>query len=381
MTFKALFFIVDRANYGRLFPVIKNFQDDSRFTVETCFLGNSLLSAYGDLVVQAEKDGIPVSHKIYSSIVGSTHTTMVLTIANVTAQVGLLLDSISPDIVILIGDRYEALGCAIASAYKNVLVAHFQGGEVSGTIDETTRHLITKISHLHFPATELAATRIRSMGENPSNVHPIGCPVSDITSIISSHPFDSDVLHNYIPSTFLKTLNRGYILCCMHPVTTAPVESAYLSRLIRDVLIPLGMPIVWILPNIDPGSNEIHQQLSDEPQIYYISNVMPLDYQYLLYHASVAVGNSSSYIRDSSLHGTPVVSVGTRQVSREISSNVISLPDPTYKTLNEAIHSQLSHGRYPANCLYGSGGVADKAANIVFTFLAQNNSPQKSWHA
>ena len=380
MTYKILFFIVDRANYGRLFPVISRFQTDSRFNVETCFLANAVLPDYGDLISQATKYGIEVTHKLYTTIRGSTHNTMVLTISNILSQVSLLLEAIVPDMVILIGDRYEALGCAIASSYKNIYIAHFQGGELSGTIDETTRHVITKMSHLHFPATEESAKIIMCLGENPSNIHPIGCPVSDIISSITNSPFEPSRYIDYFPLKFLRELDHGFILASIHPVTTDPVESVLISKVVQEVLRDLDIPVIWILPNIDPGSNEIQNNLQKWPRVCYVSNIMPLDYQYLLLHASVAVGNSSSYIRDAGLHGTPVISLGSRQRNRELTDNAISIAHPDNSSLKECILSQLKHGRYFPDILYGNGSVSDNAADLVFDFLTNHPFHQKSWY-
>lgn len=381
MTYKILFFVVDRANYGRLFPVIKRLQDDIRFCVESCFLANAVLHDYGDLISQAVKDGIHVTHKLYTTIKGSTHNTMILTISNVLSQVSLLLEEISPDIVIIIGDRYEALGCAIASSYRNIYIAHFQGGELSGTIDETTRHVITKMSHLHFPATEASAEIIQRMGENPSHIHPIGCPVSDIVSSMMQSIFNPNRFVEYFPSDFIHSLRRGYIIASIHPVTTDPEEGTYITRLVQEVLRDVGLPVVWILPNIDPGSNELQTSLQTWNGVCYVRNIMPLDYQYLLFHALIALGNSSSYIRDASLHGTPVISLGTRQRNREATDNSICIPKPDIETLRESIDKQLTHGRYSPSILYGNGSVSGKAADLIYKFLENGPTHQKAWHA
>jgi UDP-hydrolysing UDP-N-acetyl-D-glucosamine 2-epimerase len=381
MTYRILFFVVDRANYGRLFPVIKRFQDDKRFITESCFLANAVLSECGDIVSQAAKDGVDVTHKLFTSVKGSTHNTMVMTISCVLSQVSLLLEEVIPDMVILIGDRYEALGCAIAASYKNIYVAHFQGGELSGTIDETTRHVITKMSHLHFPATEASAKIIKRMGEHPSVVHPIGCPISDFIASLSESAFNPNRFESYFSEKFIRELDRGFVLASMHPVTTNPGESAQITKLVQDVLRDLGYPVIWILPNIDPGANEILKNLGSWTGVYYIKNIMPLDYQYLLFHASVALGNSSSYIRDSSIHGTPVVSVGTRQQNRESSNNVISTMKPDKASLRNLILKQIRHGRYLPSILYGKGEVSAKAADLVYDFLVDPPSHQKTWYA
>jgi len=381
MTYKILFFVVDRANYGRLFPVIKQFQGDERFSVESCFLANAVLHDYGDLITQATKDGVDITHRLYTTVKGSTHNTMVLTIANVLVQVSLLLEEVVPNMVILIGDRYEALGCAIASSYKNIYIAHFQGGELSGTIDETTRHVITKMSHLHFPATEASAEVIKRMGENPSFIHPIGCPVSDVIYSLMESTFDPNRFLGYFPSEFIRGLDHGYILASIHPVTTDTDETTDITRLVQEVLRDVGLPVVWILPNIDPGSNEIQSTLQMWDGVCYIRNIMPLDYQYLLFHALIAIGNSSSYIRDAGLHGTPVISLGTRQAYRETTDNTISIRKPDRKALRDAIEKQLAHGKYMPSMLYGDGLVSAKAADLAYDFLVNAPTHQKAWHA
>lgn len=380
MKFNILICIVDRANYGRLLPLLTYLKHDDRFKLSTCFLGNTTLHEYGSICETAHLDGIVPTYRLFSSLKGSSHSTMLQTISNTISQLNLLFQEKKPDLVYVIGDRYEALGCAIAASYNNILVAHIQGGELSGTIDETTRHVITKLSHLHFPATSKAAEVITSMGENPSNVFAVGCPVTDYALQIKNEPFDASILEPYVEPHRLSAFNNGFILASMHPVTTNIEESVRLTRILQEALQSSEMPVLWITPNIDPGSKDIIPKLIQSFPFCYTSNISTRTYQLLLKSCRLAIGNSSSYVRDSALYGTPVIILGSRQHQREAAANVTFLANPTQILLQSHIESQLIHGFYPPSTIYGDGLVSARIADHSIEFLSKKPSAQKYFH-
>ena len=193
---KLLFIIVDRANYGRLSPLILAGYRDKRFDIKTCFTGTTLSSKFGLLINEVAKDGIEINYKVEIEDSFRNQRAMIHTISKSIVEMEKLYENTKPDAVVIIGDRYEALGCAIAAVYTNKFLIHLQGGEMSSSIDETTRHLITKMAHLHFPATRKAAEIIERLGEDPQNIINSGCPVGDLilstkTNLDSMNPFYS----------------------------------------------------------------------------------------------------------------------------------------------------------------------------------------------
>jgi UDP-hydrolysing UDP-N-acetyl-D-glucosamine 2-epimerase len=378
MKYKTLFVTVDRANYGRMFPVIKHFSEDDRFYVFNCFTGTTVLEKFGAIANYVHEDGVNVDYKLWSEFTGSTNNTMVATIANTTQQASLLLQETKPDIVFIIGDRYEALGFAIAVVYNNIQLAHIQGGELSGTIDEVTRHAITKLAHIHFPSTKKASEIIIQMGEDPRRVFYVGCPVSDYLLNI---PLTADTLFNS-SLEFEHHLRNGFILSCIHPVTTDHEEALGLLRVLNALYRKQDLPVLWILPNIDPGSNEIEDFIhsTKRPSDLVLQHLMPSQYFRLLSRACVAIGNSSSYIRDSGFFGTPVICLGTRQKNRECAENVTYLEIPSLDSLEKVFYMQLSHGKYPISTLYGAGGVAKNIADQTYEYLKSSPQPQKYFY-
>nr|NIP69356.1 UDP-N-acetylglucosamine 2-epimerase (hydrolyzing) [Planctomycetales bacterium] len=211
----------------------------------------------------------------------------------------------APDFVIVIGDRHEALGAALGAAYTGQCLVHFQGGESSGTIDESARHAITQLAHYHVPATQRAKARLVQMCQRESTILTVGCPSSDLARSVMPEDRD-EILVVYHPSGNL------------HEVEQILQARADLEG---------GLRWRWLWPNIDAGANEIHKLLRrfkaewGDGWIDFETNMAPRDYLKTLASVRCAVGNSSSFVRDSSFFGTPVVLVGERQMGREHAAN------------------------------------------------------------
>ena len=212
--------------------------------------------------------------------------------------------------VLLIGDRYDALSAAISAACQNIPVAHVQGGEVSGSIDESIRHAITKLAHLHFPATDRAKQFILNMGEDPKHVFNFGCPSVDYIHSIQIDTHTKDI--NEIGVGASIDISKPYFVCLMHPVTTDSVSQRDRVEIL-SALENFKVQTVLLWPNIDAGSDEVskairvHRENSDLNFIRYVKHLDHQHFQKLLKFATCAIGNSSSFIRDSSFTGTPVV--------------------------------------------------------------------------
>ncbi len=289
---------------------------------------------------------------------------MAATVGAIASGFAPVLSAVKPDVVLVCGDRYDVLPVAFSAAMMNVVVAHTMGGEVSGTIDEGVRHAITKLSHLHFPATPAAARRIEAMGEDTARVYAVGCPRID---------FVKDALADVRPVS-----ERTCIVVAQHAVTTEHEEAyAQMSATLEAIggLSAKEVHIIW--PNSDAGGQAIVDAVRDRHATYLTHRALPpADYARLMARAGCIVGNSSSAIREGSWIGTPAVNVGTRQAGRERGRNVLDVQH-SRDEIRAAIKRQLEHGPYESDALYGTGDAGKKIAEVLAGELPHC---QKRWH-
>lgn len=366
---KVLVILVDRANYGRMKPVMEAIQQDGELELGVLCTGTMVLPRFGKVADIVEQDGFNVTSKIYMEVEGSNPTTMSKSIGLGIVEFSSEYDRIKPDIVLMIGDRYEALAAAISAAYMNLPIAHIQGGEVSGSIDESCRHAITKFSHLHFPSTQRSAEYIIRMGEEKDSVHNVGCPVGDYILSLPDDLTKGDISGGLGVEVDPE---KPYLLVIFHPVTTH-VGMRCETEEILSALDEVGLPTIWLWPNVDAGSDRIStairsfREKNDPDWLYLVKNFSPEIYQKVLKGAACAIGNSSSFIRDSTFSGTPVVLVGDRQVGRERGKNLTE-SEIDRESILSAVESQLENGKYTGSDVYGSGNSSQKIVDILKRF-------------
>ena len=254
----------------------------------------------------------------------------------------------------------------------NIPVAHTMGGEVSGTIDESIRHAVTKLSHLHFPANQAAADRIVRMGELPGSVHVVGCPRIDLVSEIASSTdgmphaewLDREGVGAHID------VNQPFLLVNQHPVTT---EYGQGKDQIWETLLALDelrMPTIMLWPNVDAGSEDIATGMrtfreKNRPEYIRFYKNFPIEtYVRLMLLCGCTVGNSSAPIREGAFLGVPAVNIGTRQTGRDRGPNVVDVPYAR-AAIVDGIRRQLAHGRFPADALYGDGQAGGRIADVL----------------
>jgi len=254
----------------------------------------------------------------------------------------------------------------------NIPVAHTQGGEITGSIDENVRHAITKLSHIHFPATERAKQFLIRMGENPSTVYLTGCPSIDLLADMDL-TLQPDLFERYKGVGAVLDPERPYIVVLQHPVTT---EYGQGFHQINETLSAIhaigiqGMQVAWLWPNVDAGSDDVAKGLrmfreAHRPKyLHFYRNFSPEDYARLLNNCLCVVGNSSSGLREAAFLGVPCVNVGTRQRGRERAPNVIDVKhDAT--AIEKAVRYQIAHGRYEQSSLVGDGCAGRRIADIL----------------
>jgi UDP-hydrolysing UDP-N-acetyl-D-glucosamine 2-epimerase len=253
----------------------------------------------------------------------------------------------------------------------NIPVVHVQGGEVTGSIDEKVRHAVTKLSNLHLVSTQVAAERVRKLGEAPETIVVTGCPSIDIAAEVMTTPaldFDPFVKYGGVgPST---DLSKGYLVVMQHPVTTEYEEA---RRQVEETLYAvhkMGLPILWFWPNVDAGSDgtskgiRVFREREKPDNLHLFRNMFPEDFLRLLVHSTAIVGNSSVAIRECSFLGVPAVNIGTRQHGRERGANVIDV-DHDRSAIADAIRQHISHDRPKADHLYGDGDAGRRIADCL----------------
>lgn len=360
--------LVDRANYGRLKPVMESIAREPALSLQVLAAGTMLLERFGLPARVVKDDGFRIDGKVYLELEGSTPVTMAKSVGIGVMEFASELQRLAPDVVLLIGDRYEALAAAIAAVYMNLCVVHLQGGEVSGSIDESARHAITKLAHYHVPSTERAAEYLLRMGELPETILAVGCPSSDLARSLPRSIDDSVV--NAHGSGAKIDLSQPFLLSVFHPTTTEFGDERHQMEQLLEALERVNTQTILLWPNIDAGSDHISKAirvLRDRratPWLRTLTNLEPEHYLRLLAGAACLVGNSSSFVRDASYFGTPVVLIGSRQDGRERDEHVTPVA-PQATAIEAAIRTQLAHGRYAPSALYGDGEVAPRVARAL----------------
>jgi len=360
--------LVDRANYGRLKPVMQAIQERPELELQVLAAGTMVLERFDLPVNVVRNDGFTIDGQIYVELEGSTPATMAKSVGFGVVEFASEFQRLKPDVVLLIGDRYEALAAAVAAAYMNLCILHVQGGEVSGSIDESARHAISKFAHFHFPSTARSSEYLTKMGERPNTVLGVGCPSSDLARLLD-RTLNPDII-NTRGSGGKIDLTKPYLLVLFHPTTTEYGGERVQMEQLLEALDQFWIQTLLLWPNIDAGADHISKAIrvfrdQKKPEwLRTITNLSPDDYLKVLANAACAIGNSSSFVRDAGYFGTPIVLLGNRQEGRETDVHVTPAP-PLTTNVVAAIKAQLNHGRYAPSTLYGDGYVSQRIANAL----------------
>lgn len=366
--------ITSRASYARAKSMLRAIQGNKNLELFLVGAASLLLYKYGNAAQVLEDDGFHIDEKVYMVVEGENPTTMAKTVGIGIMELATVFDNSRPDIVVSIADRFETICTAIAASYLNIPVAHIQGGEITGSIDEKVRHAVTKFSSLHFVANESAARRVRAMGEAPDSIFVTGCPSIDLArEVRDNHQvIDTDYLYSkYGGVGDVVEIEKDFIVVLQHPVTTE-FEIAYSQM--KETLAAVyesRIPAIVFWPNVDAGSDltskairEFREQCNPV-NVHFFRNFTPQDFLALLLKCRCIAGNSSVGIRECSFLGVPAINVGTRQNGREQGENVTNVPHSKHEIL-KALDRYLRHGgRYPSTTLYGDGTAGQKIAGLL----------------
>jgi UDP-hydrolysing UDP-N-acetyl-D-glucosamine 2-epimerase len=369
---KVCVFIGSRANYSSIKSVMRAVADHPDLQLQLIVGASALLDRFGSVVDIIQDDGFTPDARVTMIVEGETPATMAKSTGLGLLELPTLFDMLKPDVVVSVGDRFETMSTAIAAAYMNIPVAHTMGGEISGTIDESIRHAVTKLSHVHFPANAAAAERIIRMGEHPDTVHTVGCPridlVSEIAHATGGIPHAEWLTREGVGAHIDPS--KPFLLVNQHPVTTEYGHGKEQIWETLEALDELKMPTMMLWPNVDAGSEDIASGMRTfrekrAPEYIRFYKNFPIEtYIRLMLSCACAVGNSSAPIREGAFLGVPAVNIGTRQLGRDRGPNVIDAGHDR-REIAAAIKRQVAHGRYTADHLYGDGKAGGRIADLL----------------
>ncbi len=368
-----------RAEYGILKPVISAINDHSEMNLSLIVTGMHLSKEFGYTINEIKKDGFTICASFEMNPKNDTGFSMALSIGEGIKGTAKALKTNKPDLLIILGDRIEALSACVASVFMNIPVVHFSGGDTTkGSIDESTRHAITKFAHIHFPATQESAERILKMGEDQWRIFPVGEPSLD--TILNM----KYITQNEYEAKFNVDLSKPLIIMIQHPVTTEPDQVIAQIKPTINAIKKLKFQTIIIYPNSDAGGREIIKEievLEDQPYIKIYKNLIRDDFLNTLKYASVMIGNSSSGITEAPSFKLPVINIGTRQEGRQRSTNIIDVQYNEEEIIS-AIKKALFDKNFKNlvnNCInpYGDGNSSKRVVEILTKLKFDNNLLKK----
>jgi UDP-hydrolysing UDP-N-acetyl-D-glucosamine 2-epimerase len=363
--------VASRANYARIKAVLAAVRDHPDLKLQVVAGASTVLERFGNAVDVMAMDGFAPDATIRFIIEGENPATMAKSTGLGLLELPTVFEMLQPDVVVTVADRFETIATAIAAAYMNIPVVHMQGGEVSGSIDESVRHAVTKLAHLHFPATDLSARRIIAMGENPEMVFTVGCPSIDLVAQ-TNLDLRREALERFGGAGSPIDPDKPFLLMMQHPVTTEYGHGFDQVNETLKAVASIGMQALAFWPNVDAGSEHVakamrvFRETGEAHGFHFFRNLPPEVFFVLMAHCACMVGNSSAALREGAFLGTPAVTVGSRQQDRERGSNVVDASHEAAE-IADAIRDQARHGRYESNRLFGDGTAGKRVAAILAT--------------
>jgi len=365
---RILFLTGTRADFGKLKSLMLKLQNDPDFEVIIFVTGMHMLSLYGSTWDEVRKAGLK---NIYQFINQNESDLMDHIMAKTINGLSDYVREKKPDLIVVHGDRVETLAGAIVGSLNNIPVAHIEGGEVSGTIDELIRHAVTKLSHIHFVSNEIAKKRIIQLGESIYRIHVIGSP--DVEVMNSQSLPSIEEVKRYYNFNFAE-----YSILLFHPVTTELFSLRRQTSILVDQVIASGLNFVVIYPNNDHGTDVILEEYVRLQNNSKISIYPSMRFEYflsLLKNSQFIIGNSSAGVIEAPHFGVPAINLGSRQNNRVKTDLVLNIPmEPEQIML--AISKQYDLPRIP-KVLFGNGNSAEHFYEVIKSLASRNLDTQK----
>jgi len=374
---KILYISGTRADYGLMKETLFKIREHPKLDLEIVVTGMHLMPQFGETIREIEKDGFKI-HKITAIYEKDNKESMANFIGKLIQLLTHRIKKIRPSFILLLGDRGEMLAGAIVGVYLMIPVAHIHGGDVTSTVDEVTRHAITKLSHIHFTATQKSAERIIKMGEDPWRVFVSGAPGLD--SILNQRLLPKEE----IAKRYNLDLSKPVLLVIQHPVSSEIKYAGNQMKVTMEAIKDLGYQSIVVYPNADAGGRKMISVIKKYEKYSFIQshkNISHQDYLSLLKVVSVMVGNSSSGIIEAPSFKLPVVNIGIRQKGRERSTNIIDVThnkNAIKNAIKKAIYDkkfreQVSRCRNP----YGDGHASERIVEVLKNIKIDKNLLQK----
>lgn len=369
---KICFVITAQNQYARSSLLLTELQKRKNIELSIVVAGSATLSHFGNVAIHMKGRNLVATEELQIVMEGGTPLAMARTTGLATMEFASAFSRLQPNVVVLRADRYEILGAATAAALLNIPVAHLEGGDVTGTIDESIRHAVTKLAHLHFVTNAQAYKRIERMGEPKKYIYNVGAPEVEYTAHVLAGKKVSLTHLNYEGVGAHIDFNKPYIVVMNHPVTTEYGSNKSNTQALLRAVDEEALQTIWFWPNIDAGTNEVSEairifrELDDaRAPIRFLKYVAPDEFLFLLQGASCLVGNSSAGIKEASYIGTPVVNIGTRQQGRTRGKNVLDINRYDTKLIKNAIEQQIGHGPYKQDGLYYKKGTSKRIVDVL----------------
>ncbi len=367
---KIVFLTATRADFGKLKPLINSVRESNLFESYIFVTGMHTLSKYGSTYDEVEKI---YSKNVFVYMNQTSSTDLDIILANTITGFSNFVKEIKPDLIIIHGDRVEALAGTTVGSLNNILVGHIEGGELSGNIDELIRHAITKLAHIHFVANSKAKKRLTQMGESKNNIFVIGSPEIDVMKS-KNLPTLSKVKERY------NIKFDSFSIFIFHPLTTEFDNAFSQVHDTVSAIISSEKNYVIIYPNNDKGSEIIINEFERLKNNSHFKIFPSLRFEYyltLLKNSNFIIGNSSSGIREAEIFGISAINIGNRQKNRSSNKNIIHV-EPNEEKILQAIHN-LPNQKVSVKNTFGDGKSKERFLKILKNPNTWNISIEKQF--
>ena len=364
--------ITARPSYARIRTALAAIRDHADLELQLVVAASALLERYGNAAKVIEREGFKIDRSVYMVLEGESLVASAKTTGLGLSELATVFNDLKPDMVVTIADRYETIATSIAAAYMNIPLVHVQGGEVTGSIDEKTRHANTKLADIHLVSCDNAKLRVVKMGENPDMVFVTGCPSIDLAKeALQNDGGDvANLVARYTGVGAPVVTSKPYIVVMQHPVTTAHDDARAHMHLTLEAVHESGYQALWFWPNVDAGSDgtsgaiRSFRERHPDMNAHFYKNMSPMDFLSLLINSKGIVGNSSVAIRECSYLGVPAINIGSRQNRRDRGQNVVDVSHDKTEILN-ALRSMWSGGKTTTDTVYGNGNAGKNIADVL----------------
>lgn len=365
--------VTARPSYARIKTALAAIRDHPDLELQLVVAASALLDRYGAAVKVMEAEGFRVDRKVYMIVEGENLVTSAKSTGIGMAELATVFNDLQPDVVVTVADRYETIATSIAAAYMNIPLAHVQGGEVTGSIDEKTRHANTKLADIHLVCCESARIRVEKLGERPESIYLTGCPSIDLAREALEEKRDvAEIVTSYSGVGAGVDVRDPYVVVMQHPVTTEYDDSYRNTAETIEAIEAAGVPALWFWPNVDAGSDgtskaiRVAREHGRLKQVHFYRNMHPADFLAVLMHSRGIIGNSSVALRECAYLGVPAVNIGSRQRGRDRGRNVRDV-DYGRDAIAAAIRDVWNATERPTDMIYGDGHAGKRIADVLAT--------------